>query len=310
TPREIQITDYGSYARLTGALEEELHQRKISGREGEEAEKVIQVLRDTLDGTSKSEPAPVNVTTGYWTSSRAAAAEEYIRDVVYGGVDGLAYVRSLAEFVEDTTYCASLGMSLVDWVQRTIIDPLTDGRHSLLRETAFELARQKIASVPHPHPHPPHPHPHHSDPPIRNNDNSISKQVDSSLHVYPVAAAALFLLMQIETQKIDMGALIKTPEELFQSEDEWAGKVFRERRKAKASGGGGRKDGDEVSPSGVDDAGKGKGTGTGTGDVEMEEPEKTWMDVDASKTNPNGEDVDFALEGPEELKEVIDYVAG
>ena len=37
----------------------------------------------------------------YWTSQRAAEAEDYIRDVVYGGVDGLAYVRSLAEFVGD-----------------------------------------------------------------------------------------------------------------------------------------------------------------------------------------------------------------
>lgn len=38
----------------------------------------------------------------YWTSQRAAEAEDYIRDVVYGGVDGLAYVRSLAEFVSDS----------------------------------------------------------------------------------------------------------------------------------------------------------------------------------------------------------------
>lgn len=38
----------------------------------------------------------------YWSLKRAAEAEEYLRDVVYGGMDGLAYVRSLAEFV--TTY--------------------------------------------------------------------------------------------------------------------------------------------------------------------------------------------------------------
>ena len=37
----------------------------------------------------------------YWTSQRAAEAEDYIRDLVYGGADGLAYVRSLAEFVGD-----------------------------------------------------------------------------------------------------------------------------------------------------------------------------------------------------------------
>lgn len=36
---------------------------------------------------------------GYWTPQRAAEAEDYVRDVVYGGVGGLAYVRSLAEFV-------------------------------------------------------------------------------------------------------------------------------------------------------------------------------------------------------------------
>jgi len=37
---------------------------------------------------------------GYWTTRRVVEAEEYLRDVVYGGVDGFAYVRSLAEFVD------------------------------------------------------------------------------------------------------------------------------------------------------------------------------------------------------------------
>ena len=57
----------------------------------------------------KPTPAPRTVRTGtnllanaYWTSQRAAEAEGYIRDLVYGGVDGLAYVRSLAEFVGDS----------------------------------------------------------------------------------------------------------------------------------------------------------------------------------------------------------------
>ena len=35
---------------------------------------------------------------GYW-AEKAGEAEAYIRDVVYGGVDGYAYVRSLAEFL-------------------------------------------------------------------------------------------------------------------------------------------------------------------------------------------------------------------
>ena len=50
--------------------------------------------------TSRTEPNPL--ANAYWTTQRAAEAEDYIRDVVYGGVDGLAYVRSLAQFVGDS----------------------------------------------------------------------------------------------------------------------------------------------------------------------------------------------------------------
>ncbi|KAG6872624.1 hypothetical protein C0995_008283 [Termitomyces sp. Mi166 len=287
TPREIQATDYGSYAALAGALEEEIRQRRIAGREGEEEEKIMQLLRDTLDceaaSTTQLEPKKdisVSLVDNYWSTLRASTAEEYIRDVVYGGVDGLAYVRSLAEFVStpgSLAPCASLGMSLTAWVEQEIIDPLTEGRHSLLRETAIELARQKAASSHRPNGKP---------------ITRLFEYVKNSLQLYPVAAAALVLLMQIETHKIDMGALIKTPEELFQSEEEWAGKVFRERRRAHRK---------EVKKLEGKDA---------TDQQETEEPEKTWMDVDASSKNPNGEDVDYELEGPEELREVMEYVAG
>ena len=49
-----------------------------------------------------SRTGPNLLANAYWTTQRAAEAEDYIRDVVYGGVDGLAYVRSLAEFVGDS----------------------------------------------------------------------------------------------------------------------------------------------------------------------------------------------------------------
>ncbi|KAG6824668.1 hypothetical protein H0H92_006173 [Tricholoma furcatifolium] len=289
TPREIQATDYGSFAALAGALDEEIRLRRIYGREGEEGEKILHVLRDTLDcetssaklpGSQKDHASPGILAADYWTTQRASTAEEYIRDIVYGGVDGLAYVQSLAQFVstpECSAPCASLGMSVVSWVEREIVDPLTDGRHSILRDTAMELARQTSSSI--------------STQSTSISPGPLSACVKSSLQTYPVAAAALVLLMQIETHKIDMGALIKAPEELFQSEEEWAGKVFRERRKKK----------NIVAKSGTVDT---------VAAQETEEPEKTWMDVDASSKNPNGEDVDYELEGPEELKEVIDYVAG
>ena len=87
---------------------------------------MFEFIRDSLDGSqalrnagggedgttatpTKPTPAPKTMRTGanllanaYWTSQRAAEAEGYIRDLVYGGVDGLAYVRSLAEFVDDS----------------------------------------------------------------------------------------------------------------------------------------------------------------------------------------------------------------
>jgi len=80
---------------------------------GEEEERVFDAIRVSLDceaagkklhtGGLEAKSAVFNDANagrdGYWTTQRAAEAEEYIRDVVYGGVDGLAYVRSLAEFV-------------------------------------------------------------------------------------------------------------------------------------------------------------------------------------------------------------------
>jgi len=82
-------------------------------KDGEEEQVVFDVLRDDLsleteadklstndDGVSSS--CLTDSTAGlreYFTSQRAAEAENYIWDIVYGGVDGFAYVRSMAEFV-------------------------------------------------------------------------------------------------------------------------------------------------------------------------------------------------------------------
>ncbi|RDB21604.1 hypothetical protein Hypma_011201 [Hypsizygus marmoreus] len=292
TPREIHTVDYGSFALLTGAIEDEMRRRGVSGKDGEEEGKFLAVLRDGLN----CEDAAIErgLTSGandagrindYWTTQRAAAGEEYIRDTVYGGVDGLAYVRSIAEFVTDRerqepTPCPGLGgLSLAQWVERELVDSLTDGRHALLRSTAIELAmqtsRQPLANADE-----------HAD----QYQRRLHTQVRNSLHTYPSATVALAALLQIKMHKIDMGSLIKTPEELFQSEEEWAGKVFRERRKAC-----GQEGAQPEEP-------------TRIGDTEVEEPEKTWMNVDGVKSG-DGKNYEYALEGPEELKEVLDYVA-
>ncbi|KAG5636173.1 hypothetical protein H0H81_008923 [Sphagnurus paluster] len=272
TPRETQITDYGSFAVLAGALEAEIRRRKVPGREGDEEAKVLDVVRDTLDVRITETGSQAQE---YWNAQRALDAERYLRDVIYGGADGLAYVRSLAEF-------SDVSMHLAAWVEREVIDPITEGRHALLRETAIELARQApLASLTAP--------PSHHNP-ENNPERPLFSLVRNSLHLYPSATVALAALLQIKTHKIDMGALIKTPNELFQSEEEWAGKIFRERRRRRP----GATKTEEVS----NEVG-----------LEMEEPEQTWMDVDASSKSGGGQDGDYEQEGPEELSEVMEYVA-
>jgi bromodomain-containing protein 7 len=136
--REAHGVDFGCFALLGAELEAEMRRRRfgvgvngttgVVGEKGDREEDVLLgLVRSSLDcsqaarnvgggddgataaPTMAPTPAPTFKTarTGanllanaYWTSQRAAEAEDYIRDVVYGGVDGLAYVRSLAEFVD------------------------------------------------------------------------------------------------------------------------------------------------------------------------------------------------------------------
>ena len=136
TPREAHTFDFGSYAVLAGALESELRRRgsgpssasgsapwkdhttslngngSVNGKDGDDEEqKVLEVLRESVECPEGEETVGLEATGDvegqssgakveeYWTDERAVAAEGYLRDVVYGGVEGLAYVRSLAEFV-------------------------------------------------------------------------------------------------------------------------------------------------------------------------------------------------------------------
>ena len=183
---------------------------------------------------------------GYWVR-RGRQAEDYLRDVVYGGVDGLAYVRSLAEFVtpsgmqdvelsdssdmevridvfvawlimlirlqvdddeandEKPTVDVGLGMPLAKYVEEAIVDPLTDGRHRLLRETARRLCRLPSTTT-----------------------DVTEAQLDYSLHTLPNAARSLVELRKVSAQALDMGVLIKAPNELFIADTVWAGRTFGE----------------------------------------------------------------------------------
>ncbi|KAF9448690.1 hypothetical protein P691DRAFT_729247 [Macrolepiota fuliginosa MF-IS2] len=312
--REAHPADFGSFALLAGALSEEMKKRGVTPgvlKDGEEETVVFNLIRNSLDqeeavktetGTEGEEvvasylDGSVPSNGEYFTSRRAAEAEEYIRDVVYGGVNGLAYVRSLAEFVGgsdpvEVSYLASpcpfyptselgLGMPLGHYIQN-IVNELTEDRHALLRETAEELRIQAF------------------NPGKVVTDSPVAVQTATSLHLAPEATIALEALLRIKLQKIDMSALISTPQELFLSEEEWAGKNLREKRKALQQK--------------TDTLNNKRHRPEDADAMEVEEEEeKSAMNVDTngSADHSTANAPAFEMEGPEELAEVLDYVAG
>ncbi|KIK67163.1 hypothetical protein GYMLUDRAFT_37217 [Collybiopsis luxurians FD-317 M1] len=214
--REPHTTDFGSFALLAGELAEEMKRRGISG---DDEQRAMEIIRESLD-CAPALPRPTNNTyaipsatnnASYWGPEKAAEAEDYIRDVVYGGIDGLAYVRSLAEFVSLPEQCESqdqdtaLGMSLAKWVEMNVVDPLTGSRHSILRDVASRLAFSM------------------DDNHEKKTVDFVASQLSRSLNVYPQAHEALQILKQLRTHSIDMASLIRKPEEIYHSEKEWLG---------------------------------------------------------------------------------------
>ena len=101
TPREPVATDFGTFATLPSVLVEEQKGRDIGADLGSE-DKMFDVLRETLEEQhphpSKAEMKEEMDEDSYWRN-KVVEAEAYIQDVVYGGIDGVAYVRSVAEFL-------------------------------------------------------------------------------------------------------------------------------------------------------------------------------------------------------------------
>ncbi|OJT09186.1 Bromodomain-containing protein 9 [Trametes pubescens] len=236
--REPAAPDFGTFATLPSVLAEERRVRDMGAELGSEA-KMFDALRQScqppVSGSSQSKSGDVK-TESYW-EGKAIEAEAYIRDVVYGGLDGFAYVRSLAEFLTPSEPIkrdgkppthVELGMPVAKWVEQHIVDPLTDDHHAVLCEAARIL--RELPPTPPPEPSSPVPH---SIPMPTSSPSSdpIRHQLELSLRTYPAAARALQALQDIARAQIDLPALIHTPDELFRAEDVWAGREYREKRR-------------------------------------------------------------------------------
>ena len=104
--RTGEASDYGAFAALMGTVAAESGIKTDNfGDAFSTEEKFLDRVRTSLSSRHtlpvKSSPHEMHVDEDQLGKTSVIEAHEYTRDVVYGGVDGFAYIRSLAEFVGD-----------------------------------------------------------------------------------------------------------------------------------------------------------------------------------------------------------------
>ncbi|TCD69573.1 hypothetical protein EIP91_006995 [Steccherinum ochraceum] len=219
-PQDPQHIDYGTFATLLDQLAHE-SRTKLTPADLSAADKLLLAIRGSTDINLPDWDLTVPPKSAhgetYW-KQKVAPAEDYVRDVVYGGPEGFSYVRSLAAFVQhdgprrkkprlEDPSPGDLGVPLADWVVQSIVDPLTDGRHRLLRDTAAILKA-----------HQPDPSP-------------VGQLIDRSLRLLPQAARDLSALQDMVGSSLDMASLIKEPNELFVADEVWEGASYMEEQR-------------------------------------------------------------------------------
>jgi bromodomain-containing protein 7/9 len=203
-PRREHVTaDYGSMSALMAGLATETTIENINDQS-----KLFDLLRDSIDGRDISSAPGTDP-----TEAAALNAQDYIWSLVYGGVDGLAYVRSLAEFIGNPPPPSPWNSEderfpLEDWVENNVVDTITEGRHRLVRKIVQQLATK-------------------SDESLDSLASDISQDIRRSLEVYPRQGDLIAAL----SSRIDIQNLVNRPLELDQAELEWSGAAFKQARR-------------------------------------------------------------------------------
>jgi bromodomain-containing protein 7/9 len=198
-PREHATTDYGSMSTLMADLTIQATPQNINDQP-----KLFDLLRDSIDGRAVSSASDTDP-----TEAAALNAQDYIWSLVYGGVDGLAYVRSLAEFIGNPSpspspsHSEAEGFPLENWVEDNIVNSITGGRHELVQKIVRQVTTK-------------------SDEP-----SDISEDIRRSLDVYPQQGDLIAAL----GSQIDIQNLVNRPLELAQAELEWSGAAFKHARR-------------------------------------------------------------------------------
>ena len=200
--REHATADYGSMSVLmAGLAAESTTQNNVNDQP-----RLFDLLRNSIDGRDVSSKPDTNS-----TEAAALDAQDYIWSLVYGGVDGLAYVRSLAEFLwnpPSSSNSEDEPFPLENWVENNIVDTITERRHRLVRRIVHQLTTR-------------------SDEPLDPSAFDVSEDVRRSLHVYPRLEDLIVAL----SSQIDIQNLVNRPLELAQAEFEWSGAAFKQARR-------------------------------------------------------------------------------
>ncbi len=143
-------------------------------------EELFAALRTSLESAARSENS----------ANQATTAQSWLREVVYGGFDGLAYMRSVAEFIAPPPGVPPAAgdpspnlpsTALTEYVDTVLIDELTECRHRTIE-----------AAVTQP------------ELPSRNSH-------ETAIPEPPI----------VPQTPLDLGSLILAPNELFDAENTW-----------------------------------------------------------------------------------------
>ena len=170
-PRPLHTADFGLFPLLATSLSPEGTTEALATQE-----RLFEALHTSLEGAVHSQT----------DTSPATSAQSWLQEVVYGGFDGLAYLRSIAEFVTPNSDSGDeiSNAALAEYVDAALVNELTEGRHRAIEAALTEngVPSQNL-SLAAPTPQPP-------------------------------------ILPQTP---LDLGSLISAPNELFDAENAWVG---------------------------------------------------------------------------------------
>ncbi|KZT54027.1 hypothetical protein CALCODRAFT_457251 [Calocera cornea HHB12733] len=242
--RDPAPTDWGSFGTLpmkwaVGDSTWWSDESKLHMKIREDIRKAAERLR--AGGKKKADAEPVDEAKRELEKA-AYGGEAWLRDVVYGGPEGIAYVQSIASFVskamkyakhdeeepvkessvkeeedvdmdaeperprkrrrtEEVDESILLPKPLPDYVSDLVIDPLTSGLHEILDRIGESIEDPEL-SLPRHLP-------------------QLGKHLDNSVNQVPEAEKHVSEMTGIVGEQLDMGAVLRAPDEFFFKDDEW-----------------------------------------------------------------------------------------